>query len=176
MEDNKDIIAKSESVYDSETIKEFNKVHLRLQTSHIIVSIIAVLLMIYAIFAKDSDIYFRILTGVISILWFAEMLLLPYFWSRKYQKTAKALLDIKVEFNFYNNLIDIVSYKDDNKKGESEIEYTELYKVVDTKDNIYLYVSSNQAYICSKEKFSGDYNKISNIFKEKLNKKYIVKK
>ncbi len=176
MEDNKDIIAKSECVYDSDTIKEFNKVHMRSQISHIIVSIIAILLMIFAIFAKDSDISFRILTGVFSIVWFAEMLLLPYFWSRKYQKTAKALLDVRVEFKFYNNQIDITSYKGDNKKGESQIEYTELYKVLDIRDNIYLYVSSNQAYICSKEKFSGDYNKLSSIFREKLNKKYIVKK
>ena len=60
--------------------------------------------------------------------------------------------------------------------GNTIVKYEDFYKVCDTKDAIYMYVANNQAFICSKENMEGDYNKVSEILKEKLDKKYKIKK
>ena len=52
--------------------------------------------------------------------------------------------------------------------AKGELNYKELYKIVDLKKYIYLYISSNQAFICSKDKMDGNYNELSEILKSTL--------
>lgn len=175
MEENNKIIAKCESKYDYETLLQFNKVHSRSQGRNIVVSVIAILLLLFAIFF-DSDIYLRIVAGTISIIWFVEMFSLPYLWTKKIYKTSKYTSNTKLNFTFYEDKIELVTIKNDEKMGEAKISYDDIYKVLETKNYMYIYISSNQAYVCSKEKFEGEYNKIVQILKNKLNKKYKTKK
>lgn len=175
MEENNEIIAKCETQYDYDTLLQFNKVHSRSQGRNIVVSIIAILLLLFAIFF-DSDIYLRIIAGTISIIWFVEMFTLPYLWAKKIYKTSKYTSDTKLNFTFYEDKMELVTIKKDEKMGEAKISYEDIYKVLETKNYIYLYISANQAYVCSKEKFEGDYNKITQILSNKLGKKYKIKK
>lgn len=176
MENKEDIILTGECEYTREIIKKFNKMHMYSQPKNICVSIVAMLLIIYAILAQNIDIAFRCVAGGISIIWFVEMLTLPYLWTRKIFKTSKLVVETKLRYNFLEEKINLESLKNNEKIGESIISYSDLYKVVDKKEYIYLYISSNQAYVIPKNTFNGNYNKVVSIFKEKLGNKYICKK
>lgn len=174
--ENEELICKCESKYDYDAIKRFNKCHMYNNPRNIIVTIIAIILVIYSIVGVGADNYLRIICGIIGVIWIVELALLPTLWSKRAYKTSKVVANAKLVVNFYNEKMQLFSLKNDEKVGESIITYDDVYKVLETKDYIYIYISSNQAYLCKKEKFEGDYNLISEKLKEKLQKKYKVKK
>lgn len=175
MEEEK-IVCKCESLYDYEAIKIFNKYHTYSNPKNILVSVIAIILIIYSILAMNTDSYLRIISGVIGVIWIVEMILLPKLWAKRAYNTSKLTADSKLLVNFYEEKMKLVSLKNDEKVGESIITYDDIYKVLETKEYVYLYISSNQAYLCKKENFDGDYSVIASKLKEKLQKKYKVKK
>lgn len=175
MEDEK-LICKCESKYDYEAIKQFNKCHMYNNPRNIIVTVIAVILVIYAILGTGTDSYLRIICGIIGVIWLVEISILPTLWSKRAYKTSKIAANAKLVVKFYDEKMQLLSLKNDEKVGESIITYDDIYKVLETKNYIYIYISSNQAYLCKKENFEGDYNLITSKLKEKLQKKYKVKK
>ena len=124
----------------------------------------------------NTDSYLRIICGIIGIIWVVEISILPTLWSKKAYKTSKIVADAKLMVNFYNEKMQLLSLKNDEKVGESIITYDDIYKVLETNNYIYLYISSNQAYLCKKENFEGDYSIIVQKLKDKLQKKYKIKK
>lgn len=175
MEDEK-LICKCESKYDYDAIKQFNRSHMYNNPRNIIVTIIAAILVLYSIFGINTDSYLRIICGIIGIIWVVEISILPTLWSKKAYKTSKIMADAKLMVNFYNEKMQLLSLKNDEKVGESIITYDDIYKVLETNNYIYLYISSNQAYLCKKENFEGDYSIIVQKLKDKLQKKYKIKK
>lgn len=171
-----DKILQSKTSYNFETVKKFNKFHMYNQVSTKIVSILSIFLILFAILAKDAELSFRGMTLVIAIIWFAEILLLPNFHTKKALKSSKIHSNSTVEFEFYNEKVVLNTVMDGENIGNTIVKYEDFYKVFDTKDAIYMYVANNQAFICSKESMEGDYNKVSEILKEKLDKKYKIKK
>lgn len=171
-----DKILQSKTSYNFETVKKFNKFHMYNQVSTKIVSILSIFLILFAILAKDAELSFRGMTLVIAIIWFAEILLLPNLHTKKALKSSKIHSNSTVEFEFYNEKVVLNTVMDGENIGNTIVKYEDFYKVFDTKAAIYMYVANNQAFICSKENMEGDYNKVSEILKEKLDKKYKIKK
>ncbi|MBO5476610.1 MAG: YcxB family protein [Clostridia bacterium] len=169
-------ILQSKTSYDFETVKKFNKFHMYNQVSTKIVSVLSVFLILFSILAKDAELSFRGMTLVIAIIWFAEILLLPHLHSKKALKSSKINSNSTVEFEFYNEKVELNTIMDGENIGNTIVKYQDFYRVVDTKDAIYFYIANNQAFICSKANMEGNYEKLSEILKEKLDKKYKIKK
>ncbi|MBQ8379598.1 MAG: YcxB family protein [Clostridia bacterium] len=169
-------ILQSKTSYNFETVKKFNKFHMYSQVSTKIVSILSIFLILFAILANDADASFRMITAIIAIVWFVEILILPNLHTKKALKSSKIHSNSTIEFEFYNEKVVLNTVMDGENIGNTIVKYEDFYKVCDTKDAIYMYVANNQAFICSKENMEGDYNKVSEILKEKLDKKYKIKK
>lgn len=169
-------ILQSKTSYDFETVKKFNKFHMYNQVSAKIVSLLSVFLILFSILAKEAELSFRGMTLVIAIIWFIEILTLPHLHTKKALKSSKIHSNSTIEFEFYNEKVVLNTVMDGENIGNTIVKYEDFYKVFDTKDAIYLYVANNQAFICSKANMEGNYDKLSEILKEKLNKKYKVKK
>lgn len=169
-------ILQGETSYDFETVKKFNRFHMFNQSSYKIISILSVFLILFSIFAKDAEISFRVMTAIIAIIWFIELFTLPHFHTKKALKSSKIHSNSIVGFEFYNEKVVLNTIMNGENIGNTIVKYEDFYKVFDVKDAIYLYVSANQAFICSKNNMNGNYEKLSEILKEKLNKKYKVKK
>lgn len=163
--------------YDYDAIKKFNKMHMYTSTRNKIITLIAIALLIYGIVSNSSDIEFRIWCVIISIIWFIEMIFLPTYSAKKAFKSSKLYSTTEIIYDFYKDNIILKTIRDGESSGESKIKYTDFYKVIDTKEYLYMYVTSNQGYICSKKDIRAEeYSKLSQIFKDKLDKKYKVKK
>lgn len=169
-------ILQSKTSYDYETVKKFNKFHMYSRPDTIVVTILAIFLVLFSIFAYDAELSFRGMTLVIAIIWFAEILLLPHFHTKKALKSSKIHSNSTVEFEFYNEKVVLNTIMDGENVGNTIVKYEDFYKVCDVKEALYMYISANQAFICSKANMEGNYNKLSEILKEKLDKKYKVKK
>ena len=131
--ENKEFIAKSKTKYDYEAIKKFNQVHSYSRPMTWIVSIIALLILIYAVVDNTFESYYRILIGAISTIWF-------------------------------------ITLKSGEIVGETVIKYAEVYKIKETKDYMYIYISGNQSILCGKQNVEGDLEKVKDILVQKVAK------
>lgn len=170
------LILKCKTKYDLDVITNFNRFHMYSKLSTKIVTVISVLLFILAIFAPDFDITFRTLIGAIAIIWILEVVFLPKVYAKKAYTSSKITSNSLIEAEFYEEKIILKTIKDNEIVGNSTLKYDDLFKIVDDKKYMYLYISQNQAFICNKNNFEGDYNKLLEVLKEKLGKKYKVKK
>lgn len=171
-----DKILYSKTEYNYETLKKFNRFHMYSQVTTKIVSILALLLLLFSILVTDAETGFRFLTFFIAVVWFAELLLLPIIHTKNALKSSKIHNNALVEIDFYNEKVILNTTVNGEVIGTTKVGYEDFYRVADTKDAMYLYIAANQAFICSKANMEGDYNKVTEILKEKLDKKYKVKK
>ncbi len=163
--------------YDYEAMKKFNKMHMYTNTRNKIVTLVAIALFIFSIFSQSQDIEFRVWSGLIAIIWFLEMIFLPIYSAKKAYKTSKLYSSTEIIYDFFKDHIILKTIRDGEESGESRIKYTDLYKVIDTKEYVYMYVTSNQGYICSKKNINlEEYSKLSEVFKDNLAKKYRIKR
>ena len=172
MEDieSKEIIAKTKTKYDYEAIKKFNQVHSYTRPSTWIVSIIAIFLLIFAIVDNSFESYYRILIGAIVTIWFLEMITLPIISAKRAYKTSRLSQDAEVEVEFYNDEIKMNTLKSGEKVGETVIKYAEIYRIKETKDFMYIYISGNQSIIAGKQNVEGDLEKVKDILVQKVAK------
>lgn len=68
---------------------------------------------------------------------------------KKAYYSNKALKDLAVHFKFYDDYFEVES-----KTGKSHIEYENLYKLYEKKDNFYPMTGSNMVYIIEKSRCS----------------------
>lgn len=169
-------ILQAKTSYNFETVKKFNKFHMYNQVSTKIVTVLAIFLVIFSILANGAELSFRGMTLVIAMIWFTEIFTLPHLHTKKALKSSKIHSNSIIEFEFYNEKVVLNTVMDGENIGNTIVKYEDFYKVFDTKDAMYLYIANNQAFICSKENMEGDYNKVSEILKQKLDKKYKIKK
>lgn len=67
---------------------------------------------------------------------------------KKVYNSSKISHDLELSFEFYN---DYFMKKD--KTGETKIEYSNIYKIIETKTHFYIMIAMNQGYILVKENF-----------------------
>lgn len=168
--ENKEFIAKSKTKYDYEAIKKFNQVHSYSRPMTWIVSVIALLILIYAVVDNAFESYYRILIGAISTIWFIEMLTLPIISAKRAYKTSRLSQDAEVEVAFYDDEIKMTTLKSGEIVGETVIKYAEVYKIKETKDYMYIYISGNQSILCGKQNVEGDLEKVKDILVQKVAK------
>ena len=168
------LILKANSKYDLKVLIDFNRYNLYSSLQSKIVTILSILLIIFGIVSINSSIELRAITILVGIIWFIELIVLPKINAKKVLKSSKISSEADVEFEFYEDKVVTKTIKDGKEMAKGELNYKELYKIVDLKKYIYLYISSNQAFICSKDKMDGNYNELSEILKSTLGKKYKV--
>ena len=71
--------------------------------------------------------------------------------SKEYFKSNKVAQNSVINYTFEEDKIVI-----ETERGSSFIKYDEVYKVYETKTNIYLFISNNQAYVIVKENCSDE--------------------
>lgn len=89
--------------------------------------------------------------------------MLPRFNLFKLKKQKNSVLNTKVEYLFKKNNFKLSTNKDEY------IDYSSLYKVLETKEYYYLYINRSRALIVDKKDMtSSDIENLTNIFKEKV--------
>ncbi|MCI9038470.1 MAG: YcxB family protein [Clostridia bacterium] len=81
------------------------------------------------------------------------MILFPIFFyiftkdeRKKEFNSNKTIQNVESEFVFYEDY-----FEEKTKYGEAKVKYKMLYKVIETKDNVYLMIGKSQGYILIKE-------------------------
>lgn len=90
----------------------------------------------------------------ILIVVISSLILFPiYFYIvmkseiEKEYNSSNVINNVESEFMFYEDY-----FIEKTKFGETKVEYTILYKIIETKDNMYLMLGKNQGYALIKEK------------------------
>lgn len=91
-----------------------------------------------------------------KIIYLLNMIVFPIFFyifievvRKKEFDSNKAIQNVESEFVFYEDY-----FEEKTKYGETKVEYKMLYKVIETKDNMYLMIGKSQGYILIKENMS----------------------
>ena len=74
-----------------------------------------------------------------------------YLSSTNEWKSNKLIQNATYKFKFNDNGFEVIS-----PKGSSSIEYSALYRIIETKDRFYLYISKNQTFVIIKENCSNE--------------------
>lgn len=120
------------------------------------------------------------LKGIIIILLMISFpFVLNFFINNQIKKTYKSseqvLKETKYDYIFTENNISITS-ANMNIQSQDNITYQAIYKVIETVSYLFIFISSNQAYVVSKDSFENDdLNIVINKIKEE-NVKYKYKK
>lgn len=166
-----DAIVTCKSKYDYETLKRFNRFHMYSKPMYKIVTVLAIFLILYAIIVPD-ELIIRLVIGLIGVVWLLEVIFLPVIYSKKALKTSALQAGAHIIVEFFDKKVKIETLKGEENIGNTTLDYNDIYKIYDTKHAIYIYVSSNQAFVCNKANIEGNYDNLVNMLKEKLGKKY----
>ena len=98
------------------------------------------------------------------------MITLPIISAKRAYKTSRLSQDAEVEVEFYNDEIKMNTLKSGEKVGETVIKYAEIYRIKETKDFMYIYISGNQSIIAGKQNVEGDLEKVKDILVQKVAK------
>ena len=137
-----DCLYKTKTVNTFEEYKRFSRILLYKKRRIIIYTLLAIFLILDSIVLENP--IFMIFAIVYPIL----------LWSlhntqvKKVFKTNKALKNAEVTFEFYDT-----HFIETNEYGNTKLEYTKLYKIIETKTNFYLMLAKNQGFILVKENF-----------------------
>ena len=138
------------SVYDKKTITAYSKQSIkRLKPLYIIVYVLFGFMFIvnlYDIIALNASISVLLVPVLITTIF----LLYIYVFLPKFNyKLQKTKTDAVNQFTFYDTKLLAVSTSQ-GITGTSEVEYSTLNKVLETKDYIYLYIAKEKAMIVDK--------------------------
>lgn len=163
---------KFETKYDFSTLKKFNRYNLYSKTTTWIITVIALLLIVIGLISGSFDTTYRLLFCCVGALWILEVIFLPNIYAKSTIKTSKLNNVAIVEVTLDSNNISMITRKGDSVVSNGTIDYDDVYKICDTKEFIYIYISKNQAVICSKENMEGNYEEGKKFISEKIGKKY----
>lgn len=159
------------SDYDYKAIRKFNYVNTLLDIRYIITTVLAIFLIVFGVI-YSGDVTLKVITLIVGIIWLLEFFYLPTIRAKIAYKSSSIIKRAKVEVKYYEDKIILNTVQDENVIGATTLNYNELYKVIDTKATMYLYISKVQAFISSKNNADGDYNKVTEIIKSKIGNKY----
>lgn len=163
---------KFETKYDLSVLKKFNRYNLYSKPTTCITTVMALLLIVIGLLSGSFDVTYRLIFCCIGALWIIEMIFLPGIYAKSTIKTSKLNNVAIVEVTLDSNNISMITRKGDSVVSTATIDYDDVYKICDTKQFIYIYISKNQAVICSKENMEGNYEEGKRFISEKIGKKY----
>lgn len=169
------------SKYDWETIKKFNNFHNFkrsgiLNALHIIIIVCfliglidIVMSLIFGYFDSET------LSRFITLILVTFIMILIYFILPKIMfKKNKVGKDAENRFVFKEETFEIEG-GNGNASGKSEIKYSVIHKIYETKEFMYIYINSRQAYVVDKETVSDEATLRDLLISEVGLKKYIFK-
>ena len=95
---------------------------------------------------------------------------LPNISVSKILKFDKTFENTENKYEFYEDYLFV-----ENKYGSTKVDYNDLYKVYETKNNIYIYINSTQAFLVSKSGFDSKLDEVKEFLKNKFKERYIEK-
>lgn len=103
--------------------------------------------------------------------------LFPMLLNRNIKKQMNSNQLLKNEtynnYIFEEDFLNIVTETNNTPNSNSTINYTQLFKVLETNDTFYIYISSSQAFIVNKSDIKDNKtNELSTLLKSKLDKRY----
>lgn len=167
-----DLVMKFKTKYDFNAIKTFNKYNMYHKSVTWIITIIAILIIIISICLKSMETMYRITCCVIGITWILEIIFLPVLRAKSVMKTSNINKDAVVELEFKKEDIFMITKRKEDIISTSVMKYEDIYKVCNANDYIYVYISKDQAILCSKENMTGKYSNFIKFLKGKIGKRY----
>lgn len=139
---------KTQTAYSFEEYSKYNEAVLLKQKSlkavMIIIPVLYVLLM-GAVFYSTREIstvfallFALLLSTVVFIASFKKTVKKTYY-------SNKAITSCVADFEFYDNYV-----REITQNGETKLEYSKIYKIIETKTNFYIMASVNQGFIIVK--------------------------
>lgn len=157
---------KNKTIYTEDNVKSFLEVYFfeKVRIPRMIINILIVLVIIY-FFTKEDREVLDYVTFVFCLFGVLELnsTMLPRFNLFKLKKQKDSVLNTKVEYLFKKNNFKLSTNKDEY------IDYSSLYKALETKEYYYLYINRSRALIVDKKDMtSSDIENLTSIFKEKV--------
>ena len=122
--------------------------------------------MILAFLEKEIILGLVIIVGLGIYFWLG--IIRPNLIVEKTKKSKKVSGEFVNNYEFFKNY-----FKVKNQDGEAQVVYFKLYRVVETKDFFYIYISRQYAFIVSKQGFTkGTTEEFSEFMKKKMFTKY----
>lgn len=167
----------SNTTYTKKVLKDLNRNHFKYETRitrkiiniivaiDILANLILLLMGDYTYFTTNvifGQIFLLVIVAVINTSILADISTYMFL------KTDKVSLDLKTEMTFDKENITAV-----NEVENMTLSYDKLYKILETKEYIYLYLNKQQSFIVNKENISvTDLAVLRDILKQNV-KKYI---
>ena len=122
--------------------------------------------MFFAFIEKEIILGICILIGLLIYMWYK--FIRPIKREKKTRKSPKMNGNYVNTYRFYKNYFDVK-----NPDGDAQIAYFKIYRMVETKEYYYIYISREHAFVVSKFGFTkGDYMEFSIFMRKLLKRKY----
>lgn len=137
-----DALFKTTTKNTLEEYKRFSK-KLFYSTKNIVLHILMFVFLILAGIVCENQ-YFIIFAIIYPII----LRLIYDYRVKKAFSSNKLLQNVEVNYEFYDTY-----FTQHNEVSDSKVEYEKLYKLIETKTNMYLMVAENQGFILAKTNF-----------------------
>ena len=148
-------------------LEEYKKEFTTSDYAYILFYVVFFGICVFLAFSKKEFILgFVLLTGIIIYLWYK--IIRPTNMVEKTKENQKLNGNIINNYIFYKNY-----FKVESTEGKTQFLYFKIYRVVETKEFFYIYITRQLAYIISKNGFTkGDKREFTNFLKKKVFTKY----
>ncbi|MGT2933106.1 YcxB family protein [Streptococcus catagoni] len=139
---NQPILYHAQSTFTLDTYLEMNRVFTKVRLRKIKLwyyGFLALIIIQFIISRKMEDLIFLVVMGIAFPLFFKFLI---SFKAKRYYNQSKIFQNKVVDYSFFEDSVEI---KQDN--GEMIYNYTDIYRLIITKSNLYLSVNGNQALI-----------------------------
>lgn len=163
MEEDKDFLYKTENICTYDEYVKFNNAQVKPLKRIIITAGFTIM----TCFVVTGRLLGALLGAVLYALFIAVLMLFLYPRSiKKSWESNKLMQNIRAEIYFYEEY-----FKSINENGYSDVRYENIYKILETDTNFYIFIGTNAAVVVIKENCSDG---LINFLREKKDK--IVKK
>lgn len=155
------------TTYTLEEYKKFVQFHNeKYNTRYHLYTLFILILLIFCMVLQFR--YQNIVLGILFVFILGGFLFYrvfyPLFFIKKEASSKKITQKMTNTYTFYCNFVRITNGKDD-----IELKYRRFYKIFETKERFYLYLSKNYAYILDKNTFNiGNVHEFYSFMKRKL--------
>lgn len=167
----KKLLFKNSTQYSKKLYDNFTRFHNKKNsTSYEIFTIFILILLAYCIFATINAklIFLGITFIIVFILFIFYRFFVPIYVYKKESKKKAITKELTFKFYFYDTY-----FKVRDNLNYDKFAYFRLYKVYETDNYFYLYLSKNYSFIIDKKSFSlGSSKDFSSFIKNKVKFKY----
>lgn len=143
---------KTTTIYSEAKIKQFLKIYFfdRIKSIRIILNILIILLIVYFFVNLDNNTTLDYIATFIAVFGLLEVNtnIVPNLNYNRLKKKKDNIIDMEIQYIFKKNNFEI------NSDKTEYIDYDKLYKIINTKNAYYLYISRDRAFIVDKEVIS----------------------